>query len=55
MRLIKQFEGTIPPTKHHTKEQDDDDGGIFRVEKILLSRIRNTTTEYLVKWQGKIV
>ena len=54
MRLIKQFEDTITTTKQHTKEEDDDDGGIFRVEKILLSRIRNTTTEYLVKWQGKI-
>ena len=54
MRLIKQFEDSIPSTKHHTKEQGEDDGGIFRVEKILLSRIRNTTTEYLVKWQGKI-
>ena len=52
MTLIKQFEDINPLTASTTKQQEDKEG-IFRVEKIMLRRIRNTMTEYLVKWQGK--
>ena len=52
MRLIKHFEETIPSADTSAKEQDDKEG-VFRVEKIMLRRKRNTMTEYLVKWEGK--
>ena len=52
MRLIKHFEEMNPSSETLTKETEDKEG-IFRVEKIMLRRIRNTMTEYLVKWEGK--